>query len=257
MGHSWSARRVVASVVGTLLFVASLADVPAQLERWQAWLSAQGLLGRALRDVLAFAVGNGGRWLLAGVGVALVLAVNRVHIIVWRTIRPPVWRRYLEVDEHGIAINELSSWGAGAAPVAPAGRVIVDVTLRPEAQRGHRFDSATGTFSPVFDLRVEFVRKVLAEAGAYFEAYTFDAANSDMGFRYLRVKEFIAQALAPHAIADIDGREKAQGKKNTGSEANLREFGRCLQEWARQLTPDHLDSNYDPATLESLLQPRP
>lgn len=244
MGKLRSAGRIVASIVGAALFIVSLADVPAQLERWQAWLSEQGVLGGALRNALSVASGNGGRWGLALAGIALILVVNHVPIILWRKVRPPIWRRYLEVDEEGMAINELSAWGTTGAPVAPHGRVIVDVTFRPDAQRGYRYDSTTRLFAPVFDLRLEFVRKVLTEAADYFKKYTFTPDGGDMGFRYLRVKEFIARALAPSVIADIDAREKAQRKKDLGGEADLREFGGCLEEWARRLAPIHLDANY-------------
>ena len=252
-----SAWRVAASLVGAVLFLISLADVPEQIERWQGWLSEQGIVGAALRSALLAASGNTGRWGLALTGVALVLVVNHVPVILWRRIRPPIWKRYLEVDESGLATNELSAWGARGPPVAPEGRVIVDVTFRPEAQLGHRYDSTTGVFALIFDLRLEFVRKVLTEAASYFKQYAFEPDGGDMGFRYLRVKEFVAQVLAPSVIADIDAREKAQRKKDQGGEADLHEFGRCLEEWAKRLSPSHLDANFDPATLESLLLPRP
>ncbi len=62
-------------------------------------------------------------------------------------IFPPAAKRYLEVDENGIAINELTAWGTGT-PTAPPGRTIVDVTFRPEARLLHRYDKNSGVFKP-------------------------------------------------------------------------------------------------------------
>lgn len=73
-----------------------------------------------------------------------------VPSILIRRVSPPRERRYLEVDlDTGIAINELRVAGVRRPKLAPPnGRLIVDVTDRPDALHGYRYDVQRRIFLP-------------------------------------------------------------------------------------------------------------
>lgn len=63
---------------------------------------------------------------------------------------PPRERRFLEVDvATGIAVNELRIWGVRRPRFnPPKGRLMVEVTDRPDALHGYRYDPERGVFTP-------------------------------------------------------------------------------------------------------------
>lgn len=110
------------------------------------------------------------------------------------------------------------------------------------------------------NVELEVARKILRSAAAEFRAarqHDRPEQQARFGFRYLRFKEFVTEAFRPHVRVDIDAREKAQRMKQKPGEKNVQEFARCLDEWADKLAAEDMDPDYSPASLESLLKPRP
>jgi hypothetical protein len=129
--------RIIWSLIGGVSTIVGL--VPAA-----HWLSA--LLSGLFPRIPLWAW----QWSFVIGGVAGMWWALSIPNIVARRLFPPRARRFLEVDlETGIAVNELEVYGVRKPKFnPPVGRLMVEVTDRPDALRGYRYDRARGIFAP-------------------------------------------------------------------------------------------------------------
>jgi hypothetical protein len=127
-----------------LAAVVDLAGRP-NAPKYFKWLADTGM---AVSSMTPPTVSNIVQWVVPIVAFVVVAFIGYQAVSDYRHKPAPIQRRFLQVDAPAYLANaELFTMGTFEGQVLPAGRMMIDVTNRPEAQRGDIYDVVLGVFS--------------------------------------------------------------------------------------------------------------